>query len=209
MRAHRVRGFTLLELMISLALSGLLLALLSQAIGGVQQAYRTADQALSPDADSRRGQAMFTLLMSAALPGTRAEGSARFVGSPQAVEFTAAPPLALAEAGPLRVRMVVEPSSASQVGVYVELGAAGSGLAGQPRQLLMGNLSAARFEFAEAADSAVTQTWDHATKLPGLVRLNLERQGTAQPIVVAVRRNQVGGCRLDPVSLTCRLPDGR
>lgn len=212
--SRRCHGFTLLELMIALALSGLLLALLSQAIGGLRLASQRVDQNSLADDERQRGRDMVTLLLSGAIPAQAGDSAGGFSGTADGIEFMTSPPQALAHSGPLRVRLSVSPTTASQVGVYVEMESVRGAVAGtvaQPRQLLIAGLNAARFDYAERGDTPLAPQWASNPQPPGLVRLRLVRAGAeeaSEQVLVAVRKQQASGCRIDPISLTCRPADG-
>lgn len=211
----RQRGFTLLELLIALAASALLLAVLSQALGELQIAVRRAMQADASGDELERGRQMVAELLAAALPPAAGDDSAGFVGRPDGADFTAAPPDALSRLGPLRLRLVVAPMGTQQLGLFAEVRSARSGGNAAPaikRDLLIGGLQWARLAYAANAVTGLQDRWLEPSRLPALVQVRWRlagEEGERQPVTVAIRRNLVGGCRFDPISLTCRGSDGQ
>lgn len=212
------RGFTLLELLIALAVSGMLLAVLSQTIGSLQLAGHRAIQADAAGGELERGRQMGAALLAAALPPAPGDDDAGFVGRPDGADFTAAPPEALSRLGPLRVRLMVAPMDADQLGLFAEVRSARSGETAVPairRDLLMGGLKWARLAYSAGSAGAVTvlqDQWLEPSRLPALVQVRWQLTGEdkeRQPVTVSIRRNLAGGCRFDPISLTCRGSDGR
>lgn len=221
MRAARGRcdggaaGFTLLELLVALALSAMLMALLAQAIAGLRVRSVAASQDAAAAAHRQSGKRALALLLAGALPSATPGGAATFVGDARSAAFLAVPPQSLATRGTLRVRLLVEPVSASQVGVYLETTPETpslAGAAGVGRRLLLSGLTSASFEYAARADADMRPEWQAGGHLPALVRLRLQWQGTdavrVEDLVVAIRRQQTGGCPLDPISMSCRVPHG-
>ena len=223
----RRRGFTLLELLIALAASGLLLAVLSQTLGALQLAVRRAMRADASGDELERGRQMVSTLLGAALPPAAGDTAASFVGRPDSVDFTAAPPDALGRLGPLRLRMLVAPAGRDQLGLFAELRPARSGETAAPvlrRDLLLGALQWAQLAYSAGSPGAAGSVgtpgsamglqdhWLESGRLPALVQVRLRLVGEdkeRQPVTVAIRRNLAGGCRFDPISLTCRGRDGQ
>ena len=218
-------GFTLLELLISLAVSGLLLAILSQTLGTLQIAARRAMQADNAGNDMERARQVVASLLSAALPPSAGDDGNRFAGQPDAAEFTAAPPNALRRLGPLRMRLMIAPTGTDQLGLFAEFRPASGRItstADVQRDLLIGGLQWAQMAYSAGAASAVVAAtsgptelqnrWTDPGRLPALVQVRWKLTGEvaeSQPVIVAIRRTLADGCRFDPISLTCRGSDGR
>jgi prepilin-type N-terminal cleavage/methylation domain-containing protein len=223
----RRHGFTLLELLVALAVSGLLLAVLSQTLGSLQLAVH---RALSVDANGdelERGRQMLATLLAAALPAAAEDVAAGFVGRSDRADFVASPPDALSRLGPLRVRLLVAPAGRNQLGLFAELRTARSGGTAAPalqRDLLIGGLQWAQLAYSAgaagvtgsvggaSATMAFQDQWVEPGRLPALVQVRwrlADEDGERQPVTVAIRRNLSGGCRFDPISLTCRGRDGQ
>lgn len=214
--AHRrcsvaIAGFTLLELLVALALSALLLALLSQAIGSLRVRSNAASQGAVAMQAQGDGEQALSLLIAGAVPSVSPGGTSTFVGTARSMEFLAAPPQALAAQGLLQVRLTVEPTTASQVGIYAETAPKSAGSLQPDRRLVVAGLASARFEYAARADTDMRSDWPAGGRPPALVRLHFDSGGPGEPrrgeLVVAVRRQQTGGCRVDPISMNCRTND--
>lgn len=209
--SHRTSGgFTLLELLIAMALSALLVALLSQALGSLQAAARNASAGQNIADSDQLGRAMLTRLIGNAVPPLPRKDSHAFEGSPQAAEFTATPPQALSDRGLIRVRLSVAPTTPNELGVFAELSPV-DGSGGWPRQLLIGGLQFAKLEYTDDASSDLSERWTDKRRLPSFVRLHTQAtKEPGQPRVqsVTVRRTLAAACRLDLDNLYCRSTDG-
>lgn len=222
-----LRGFTLLELLVALAVSGLLLAVLSQTLGSLQMAVHRALRADASGDELERGRQVLALLLAAALPPAAGDTAAGFVGRSDRVEFTATPPEAMSRLGPLRLHLLVAPAGRNELGLFAEWRPASSGemaAAVLRRDMLIGGLQWAQLAYAGGAAGATEAAgmagsskvlrdhWLEPDRLPALVQVRWRLAGEEverQPVTVAIRRNLAGGCRFDPISLTCRGRDGQ
>jgi prepilin-type N-terminal cleavage/methylation domain-containing protein len=212
------RGFTLLELLVAMAASALLLALLSQVSGSLQAAAQrvVGGGAELPASEARARQALLRLL-SDVLPAADGDTVNGFSGHPQSVEFTAVPPDALLHLGPVRVRLLEAPVSAAQMGLFIEMRSARD--AGKTpevprRELLRGGLQSVRFSYAadRGPGAPVLDHWPAAGAPPGWIQVVWRRAGDLEQsaaLAAAVRRSLPGDCRFDPISLICRAANGR
>ncbi len=211
----RQHGFTLLELLIALTVSGLLLAILSQTLGALQIAVHRATRADAAGDELERGRQMVAELLAGALPPAVGDDGAGFVGRPDGAEFTAVPPDALSRLGPLRLRLLVAPMGTDKLGLFAELRSARNGATAAPvlrRDLLMGGLQWVQLAYSAGATTGLQERWLEPGRLPALVQVRWRlsgEEGERQPVTVAIRRSLVGGCRFDPISLTCRGNDGQ
>lgn len=204
------RGFTLLELLVAMAVSALLLALLSQVMGSLQQASRTARESWSAVASPLLGRQVLVALLREALPPPPGQPGLALVGGPLLLEFNAVPPQALRHAGPIRIRVSVERDALGRSEVAVDFRTlAGGALESLPRHVVFTGLGSASFDYAESSGSEPVTHWRNASRLPGLIRLNLSDSASASRSVVAAapRRYRVASCSLDLISVECR-PDG-
>lgn len=205
-----VYGYTLLEVLVALAVSGMLLGLLSQTLGGLQLALRSAMASDASAEGMTAGRRMVTHLLAEALPPVAGDDAYAFQGRSDSVEFVTTPPAAFAFLGPLRMRLFVAPIGTGQMGLYAEARAA-AGTSTAPairRTLLVGGLQWARLAYAADPSTPPMDRWsDPSGHLPALVQLRWRFTADAaehEPLVVAPRRTLTSGCRFDPVSLTCR-----
>lgn len=212
---HGRKGFTLLELLISLAASSLLLAILSQTLGAVQLAAQRAMKADAVGDELERGRQMVAELLKAALPPAAGDDDAGFVGRSDSIEFTAAPPNSLSQLGPLRLRLLVAPMGISQLGLFAEVRAAPSARNRVPairRDLLIGGLQSVELAYWAELSQGLSNRWSEPGKLPAMVRVRWRIAGEdaeREPVIVAIRRNQSDGCLIDPISMSCRSSDAR
>lgn len=201
------RGFTLLELLVAMAVSALLLALLSQVMGSLQQASRSARESWATVAAPVGGRQVLVALLREALPPPPGQPGWALVGGPQRVEFNAVPPQALRHAGPIRVRVSVQRDALGQSEVVVDFSTlAGVALESLPRHTVLTGLGSASFDYAESTGSEPLAQWRNASRLPAIIRLNVDdsSSGSRSVVAAAPRRHGVASCRLDLISVECR-----
>jgi hypothetical protein len=206
----------LLELLIALALSGLLLALLSQTLGELQFAARRVIGAdAAADRDERCRQLLAGLL-AGVLPPKLGEEVGGFSGGPDGAEFTADPPQALRRMGPLHVRLLVASTTGTELGLFLEARPDTAGGGAGPtrgRELLLAGLRSVRFAYLAGStpDYTPEDRWNDKGQPPAMVqvfwRLTNEVEERA-PVTAAIRRTVPGGCRFDPIGLVCEAVRG-
>ena len=124
MNAHRRdahRGYTLLELVIALALGAGLLILLSQAVYTLEEVRGHVAQDVVEAHRMEQARAVLDLLLHSALvPSEDRPEIAALRGEPEVIEFVAAPPRALEATGLVEVRVTIEPEGAGPLrGLFV------------------------------------------------------------------------------------------
>ena len=204
-------GFTLLELLVAMAASALLLALLAQVSGGLQAAARRVSAESRQGGDAARARQLLRQLLADTLPAAPTDDGQRFTGNDRGVAFTAAPPQALRHLGPVRVRLFEAPDAAGTVALVLELQPAGPGMAGVGstlhRERLLGGLQSLRFGYAadRRAGTPLRSDWQDAARPPGWVQVTWREAGQDTRTGVALRRGWPGGCLFDPVSMDCKV----
>jgi prepilin-type N-terminal cleavage/methylation domain-containing protein len=203
-----VAGFTLLEVLVATAVAAVLVALLAQMMDGLRRARVSTAAAWSMGAGVMIDAAAVASLLRDALPAPGNRPELAFVGRSNELRFVAVAPQAWREAGTLRVVMKVEADRADAVRIVVELTDVTPRQAQEPfRHVLMSNLKAASFVFAERSGGASLSEWTDKTRLPGVIWLqaSLTDPGAAPVSVAAApRRQRVASCVIDLVSLECR-----
>jgi prepilin-type N-terminal cleavage/methylation domain-containing protein len=200
-------GFTLLELLVAMAVSALLLALLAQAIGSLQQADRGARDAWRRDAAFLLDQQTLVALLRDALPPAPGRQQGYFVGGSQRVEFSVLPPQALQRFGPLRAAVTLaraEPQASEALVEFRTL--SGRAIDALPRQTVRLGQGLAAFEYVEGTGGTSSEAWRDGSRLPALIRVNLrDTQGAVRTVVTAApRRHRAASCPHDPISMQCR-----
>ncbi|MEY3201394.1 MAG: hypothetical protein RIR70_944 [Pseudomonadota bacterium] len=193
------RGFTLLEVLVTLCVTGLLFAILMPTLSGVIAADKRLQQRQNQTDERALGAHWLTTLIQSAQP--RSLGETGFMGSSREVRFTAHPQEASRPHGPLSVRLYLAETTRGQWALMADLS--------QPQRAMrtervLDGLQAPRFSFLAAQASKLEDRWQDATRLPALVRF--EGNIGAQPIdIAAAPRRSIGSrCRFDEVSVTCR-----
>ncbi len=205
-------GFTLVELIVALAVASLLLGLLTEALGGIT---KTTRQLLTENTQQEE-RAVSTRFVNQALkstlpPDPRDPGS-RFVGTEQEVSFTTLPPESLRSVGSLRVRLYLDTESSGDKSVFIDAesppGQASSPRFVLKRHRLFKNARSARFRFYEntGTETRELDRWEDATKLPSLISLAILVADDTSPISISAmpRRNVSGHCQFDNIGLSCR-----
>jgi general secretion pathway protein J len=185
------RGFTLVELLVAMALAGLVLLAL---FGGMAIAVRGVAQLASGSerVDERRQLALWLRReIEVALPPDRG-GLVRlpFVGEAAALRF-----LTIDAAGATEVSLALEAATAGTSGAVVRLVLARRPVEGglPARVVLARDLASLRFSYwgrhAEAEDARWADSWSDPREVPVLVRVAITRSGAeeALPIVVRLR----------------------
>jgi prepilin-type N-terminal cleavage/methylation domain-containing protein len=201
------RGFTLLELLVAMAVSALLLALIAQAIGSLQQANRSARDAWGRDAAFLLDQRTLVALLRDALPPASGGQQWSFDGRSQRLEFSIVPPQALQRRGLLRAVVTLTRAEAQASEAVVEFRTlSGKAIEVLPRQSIRLGQGFAAFEYVDRVGGKSLAAWRDESRLPALIRLNLRdaQGGTRTVVAVAPRRQRAASCPIDPVSMQCR-----
>jgi general secretion pathway protein J len=208
MRAGRARGFTLLELMIGLALLGLIMTLI---FAGLQLSIRGWDAADASGERANRIRLVQSLLareLAAVYPyrwKNTADMNLAFVGAGDSLKFVSSTP---ARASPGGLNLVEFAFARSPQGVRLlmrrQIPAREQRdfdrLVDEDGMVLLDGLEGASFEFFGSDIPAGKPTWrdrwEDPQRLPRLVRVSLRsKESAAWPdVVVALRVNERAGC---------------
>ena len=209
-------GFTLVELLVSLAIAGLLSALVFDGVKLAIRGWVRSQEAVAEVADVWAVESVLRRAISEARPpvpsvhpGTPTNA---FDGRADSLTLLAPLPEAVGAAIPVRMTFFLVPDGDSTTLVMawrLDLPRA-DGAAAQPedRVKLLGHLRAIRFEYfgaIEPGGSPVWQaSWSGRSGLPSLVRVHLERDRAAPtdlPEVVARPAAAMNaGCLYDPLA---------
>lgn len=224
MTPKRTRGFTLLELMIGLALLGLIMSLI---FAGLQLVVRGWDEAEAASERANRIRLVRGLLLRelAAVYPYRWKGSAdmnlAFVGAGDSLKFVSSTP---PRAGPGGLNMVELRIAKTDKDVRLlmrrriprpELRDFDEMERGDSVELLDG-LESAAFEFfgsdTPPGKPYWRDKWEDSQRLPRLVRVSLRSKGTPAwpPVIVALRVSERAGCKgWDTVNERCHGDDAK
>jgi prepilin-type N-terminal cleavage/methylation domain-containing protein len=188
-RRHPAAGFTLVELLVVVAIFGLMAVLLSGGFhtlatlvgGGARRLDRTAALALTDNFLER--------VVADARPLPDGDGVA-FDGEAAAMRFVGAPPVHLAEGGFHAEQLAVEDG---QGGRQLVFRAAPLGTAHGSRSVLLDGIAAARFAYfgrlAAAEPAGWHERWPGSAGLPALIRISVSfPDGSAAPDLVVAPR---------------------
>lgn len=190
----RNAGFTLVEVLVTLVVGGLLLAALTSVVGGLAQDLKktgtvngfTQLEAVTPT---------LRMLIENAIPTDEASPV-----EPDELQLTVPPPQALGPIGPLNMDLMVRRSKKGE-GLFVAFDTTAPNadlpVAVRQRQLLVDGFSS--IEIASEPGISATK------RLPRLIRITFANRGQ-DPITLTFqpRITSTGTCRFDPISMACR-----
>ncbi len=196
---RRGRGFTLLEVLLALALLAVLVALLWGALAAATRGVRNGESRLTAAADVRAAQAFLRRELAAALPLPWGRDHAQlplvFEGEPQRMRFVGTLPAFLGGRGPLRLELSVDPPAAGRRALRLRFQTLASARAGAQdwgdAETLLGHLRDGHFAYrgldAEGRPTAWLPRWPWPQRLPLLVRIELDGGTDWPPLVIAPR----------------------
>lgn len=196
---RRARGFTLLEVLLALALLAVLVALLWGALAAATRGVRGGESRLTAATDVRAAQAFLRRELAAALPMAWARDRAQrpqvFAGEPQRMRFVGTLPAYLGGRGPLRLELSIDPPVAGRRALRLRFQTLASAQAGAQTwgdaETLIGHLRGGHFAYrgldAEGRPTAWLPRWPWPQRLPLLVRIELDGDADWPPLVIAPR----------------------
>lgn len=210
----RVRGLTLVELLIAVALGGILAGLLSNVVQGIRVGW-TRTQETARKIDTRQGgvQFLFSSLSSAIVPDPRHQ-STWFHGSKSRIEYMSDPPEAEKGRGRVNVKLYVNQVENGRRALIAEMNFvdrhSAIGDASDERKIaVLKDVESVAFSFTgmRNEDTFDSARWEKPHALPRLVRIEIrfsEDRTDPMQLMIAPRRNVSGSCNFDLVSLACR-----
>ncbi len=185
------RGFTLVEVLAALVVGGLLLASLSWVLADLSKDLRATNR--HDDLAQVESIAPFLkALLESALPPSQVEPQTVTAGH---VVLTVPPPRALANAGPLRLDLTVDRTSAGAILVARFASEDGAPL---PQGFSTGHALAAGFRRIDITRSDTSDS-------SGAITLTfVPKTGDPVSIVAKPRLSSDSNCRFDPISMSCR-----
>lgn len=185
------QGFTLVEMLVALVAGGLLLASLGSLTGMLGSEVRRTARGDQFDQLAKIAPSLTLLLQSVRPTG----GTKTLDADASHLTGEIDPPLARAGQGPMRLGLTVMRDRDGEA-LDLDLGnPADDASATDNRRLVHG---------FRKIDIDIRQS-DPGTGVPSLITLGFTTQsGEDWDIVVEPRLNAIGGCRFDPISMSCR-----
>jgi len=212
-----MRGMSLIELLVAMAVGALLMVLLNSVLSSTQSGWRRAKVSAAASDEHLAGAQFLFASISAALPPDPLDQNTWFHGTPDLIEFLAVPPAADAFRGPVIVRLYSKLMENGRKTLVVEMGAPGQKVLGQVGQgehstdamTLFNGLESAKFEFFEQRSGLLQEvpSWNDQAKLPKLIRIDisfLDKNLRPMRLAISPRRTVSGRCIFDLISLGCR-----
>lgn len=204
----RSQGFTLLELLVSLAAGALLIAALSQVLITVRDGWRLAVESERTRQEELMAAQLLSRLLETCLP-PEPNGGAHFVGGADRLEFTTIPAQAAWSLGRMTASLTPEPRPDGSLALVLRLTPHPPGTDTPRRRqwVLIEGLETIEISYL-GDDLGQAQTrWHEGDRLPELIQLQaLFRDKTRPPLSVAARPRQIlsGACVIEWTSRTCR-----
>lgn len=208
-------GFSLLELLVVLMVSALLLTLLSQVLGTMMQASRSAISGSARYEERLLAERILTQLIKSMLV-LKVDGQKHgFVGGAEGMEFFATPPESLAHLGLVKVRVFGERQPGKHQVLMLEIEPISDrGMGSQIsrhaplRKRLMEDVTAVTVSYISGSgegDRRELRAWPNLISLPTLVKLSVQQAGEALSFDILARpRRELGGdCEFSALSLEC------
>lgn len=205
------RGFSLIEVLISIAVGALLLASLSQILITVREGWErstASDQALGVETLAHEA-IIRTLKAGIAAGPNQREGGLR--GTDTGLDMVVMPPQSAVGLGRLKARLATERQADGSFNLVLSIRPLTSSSTTpaplRERWILLQGLESLRFEYSGPLDKQPRNHWEDLAVAPELVELHgVYKSRDKQPFWVAVRPRSVvpGECILDWTSLTCR-----
>jgi general secretion pathway protein J len=210
------RGFTLLELLIGLALTGFILTLLFAAFRLGAQSWDAIDARSERIAQAQVSRSVVTRLIGSALPFRWKRGASptlAFAGNDTELQFVAFLPQQLQQGGLARIALRIEPGAADTTRLtlryapltYLEQDFAG--LDSQKPFVLMEVHGPLRFAYFGSPSPTEPPAWQGAWQapdaLPTLVRLGIDDATEPAPDLVAALAITGSGCLWDSFYEKC------
>lgn len=205
-------GFSLIEVLIAIAVGALLLASLSQILITFREGWErstASDQEL--DMETRAQVAITrTLKAGIAAGANQTEGGLR--GSETAVDIVVMPPQSAFTLGRMKARLATElqVDGSFNLVLTIKPNSPSSGAATAPLRdqwILLQGLESLRFKYFGPLDGQPKNNWEKPAVAPELVELHgVYKNREKQPFWLVVRPRSIvpGDCILDWTSLTCR-----
>lgn len=207
----RCLGFTLLELVVVLAIGALLLGTMGSVFSGVVDVARKALIDGTEQDEVAIVQRFVQALLKATVPPTTGDEASKFQGMSNELSFRSVPPESLLPFGELRFRLYVAANRSGAKSLFLDANSDPriSGDLGirLERYQLLGNVREIGFRYFDNAGSGRIERvdWTDQSRLPALIRIVISRENNPPlEIDAAPRRNVNGRCRYDQIALTCR-----
>jgi prepilin-type N-terminal cleavage/methylation domain-containing protein len=206
-------GFSLLELLVVLMVSALLLTLLSQVLGTMMQASRSAISGSARYEEKLLAERVLTQLIKSMLV-LKVDGQKRgLVGSAEGMEFFASPPESLAHLGLVKVRVFGEQQQGRHQVLMLEIEPISERGMGSKirrhaplRKRLLEDVTAVTVSYIPGeGDRRELRAWPNLISLPTLVKLSVRQAGEVLSFDILARpRRELGGdCEFSALSLEC------
>ena len=207
------QGFTLLELLISLAAAILLIAALTEILISIKEGWAKTSDIERQWSDEIFTEQLFSRILSASFPPEQTNQTIHFKGLENSIEFTSIPSESAFRLGHMNGRLFLTPSKNGLFALQLSLDPPTMAknnqyLKGQNWTLLNGVKIIEFFYFSGDLDQG-SRLWVNRNKLPEVIKLRIVfADESRQPIWVIARPHQTvtSNCLIDLTSFVCREP---
>ncbi|HEX4261603.1 MAG TPA: prepilin-type N-terminal cleavage/methylation domain-containing protein [Acetobacteraceae bacterium] len=214
----RQAGFTLIEVIVSLAVLGLMMVVI---LGGLRlgtRTWRSVDRDAAGSADVAAVQDVLRHAIRDAEPAfasaTLGDRTLAFDGGTDALALVSPLPQAIASGVRAQQTFLVEPAGRSRQLVLLwrlDLPASDGGALPENRVVLLDHVARVRFAYFGATEPAQPPAWQRLwsgrARMPELVRVRITRDGVARSrwpdLIASPRATASLSCRYDATAATC------
>lgn len=207
-------GFTLLEVLVSMAAGALLIGTLSQVLITIRDGWRLASRIDRQWAEEATAVRLVSRLLRASLPPERGGFGARFKGDGDTVEFTSIPSQSAFSSGRMDGRLYLESRQNGSLALLLDLvPRPASPVSPVSEKLVRTNwvvledLEKVEFSYFAGSSGRASRSWNDAEKLPDVIQLHADFVDKTRPSLrMAIRLHQTlsGSCVIEWTSLACR-----
>lgn len=204
------RGFTLLEVLVSVALISAIFIIVASALQFSVRAWRISDTSITALQDVAFAQSLMRRAVKGAYPRLAAGGDIEFTGDVNGVRFVGETPNALN--APARAYIEIS-AMEEESGFNITIAFRPEFTDGPVREVLIDALSGVSFSYLPRRENngpepEWTDAWTGQSRLPALIKVEATfHDGDRRqwpPLIIAPQIDVDASCRYDPLTNFCR-----
>lgn len=206
----RVGGFTLLELLVSMAVGVVLIFLLTEALSSTQEGWIRATEQDQRLVQEQQAEELLRGLLTRLQPPVPNDAGRNTLASGDMFEFVTLPRQSQAAQGPMRAILAIEANRLGQFDLLLDLNPiAGDRPSAISRRPLLTGLAWAEFTYYYSGKATLTTSRPLDGSAPALIVVRWsypDDRNDISEIAVRPRVSMSGECTLDLSSGRCRTP---